>query len=273
MAAEEFETIAVEVRDRIAVVTLNRPESGNALNSTMHRELAKFWTRAKDDDGIWAIILTGAGDRHFCTGADMREAASAYRAGSELDRWRDDSDRSQDFGLPWQFGVHKPIICALNGTTAGGGLLFMWQAHITIAAEGISFLEPHTAVGQLPFSEIYGLALSGLPWGIAMRMGLMGTKERMPVQRAYELGLVSEIVPRDRLMARAHEIASDILEMSPLAIRSLIEGAHQIRSAGWGITEAFAAGSQLSTALRSTKDHREGPLAFAEKRKPQWEAR
>lgn len=268
-----YETLRMDMDGRVAVITLNRPESGNALNSVMHRELADFWKRVKQDDDIWAVVLTGAGPRHFCTGADMREAASAYRQGGELERWTTRSNRSDDFGLPWQFEVTKPTICAINGTCAGGGLLFIWQSHITIAADNADFLEPHTAVGQLPFSEIYGLALGGLPWGIAMRMGLMGTRERMSVERAYELGLVSEAVPRDRLVDRAKEIANTVLEMSPLAVRSLIEGAHIIRSSGMGITDAFKVGGYLSSALRNTEDHREGPVAFAEKRRPNWKAR
>lgn len=274
MVFEDFEAITVDVTDRIATVTLNRPEAGNALNSVMHRELATFWRWAKDADEVWAIILTGAGDRHFCTGADMREAASAYNEGAELERWSGDGgNRMENFGLPWQFEVHKPTICALNGLTAGGGLLFIWQSHITIAADHVTFLEPHTAVSQLPYTEIYGLALSGLPWGIAMRMGLMGTKERISVERAYQLGLVSEVVSRDELLDRARSIANDILEMSPLAVRALIEGAHAVRSRGLGITEGFEVGAPLSSQLRETEDHREGPKAFAEKRKPEWQAR
>jgi enoyl-CoA hydratase/carnithine racemase len=260
-----YEMLLVEVEDRVATVTLNRPESGNALNAQLHAELADFWQGARDDDDVWVVILTGAGKRHFCTGADMREASSGSegRLGSR-----------RVMGLPWPFRFFKPVICALNGTTAGGGLIFAWEAHITIAADHVNFLEPHLSVGQVPASEIYGLANSGLPWNIGHRMALLGTTgERVSAQRMYDLGIVSELVPGDKLLERAREIAGNVMQMSPLATRAYLEGAWQMREDGVGITAGSAHGHELGHALRETEDYSEGPRSFVEKRRPVWKAR
>ena len=262
---EDYNAITVVVEDRIATVTLNRPENGNALNAQMHADLANFWQGAKDDDDIWAVILTGAGDRHFCTGADMREAAS----GSE-----GRLGQRRIFGLPWQFKFFKPIILALNGLTAGGGLIFMWESHIVIAADDVKFLEPHLSVGQVPASEIYGLANGGLPWNIGLRMALLGTTgERIDVKRMYDLGVVSEIVPKKDLQERAKEIAKSVLQVSPLATRAFLEGAWNLRENGIGISEGNNFGHDLGHALSDTVDYKEGPRSFVEKRKPEWKAK
>jgi enoyl-CoA hydratase/carnithine racemase len=262
---EAYQAISVSVDDKIATVTLNRPENGNALNAQMHAELADFWQGAREDDTIWAVILTGAGDRHFCTGADMREAASgsAGRLGQR-----------RVFGLPWQYKFFKPIILALNGLTAGGGLIFMWESHIVIAAEHVKFLEPHLSVGQVPASEIYGLANGGLPWNVGLRMALLGTTgERLDAERMHQLGVVSEIVSKDGLQARAKEIAKQVLQVSPLATRAFLEGAWNLRENGIGISEGNNFGHDLGHALSDTEDYKEGPRSFVEKRKPEWKAR
>ena len=262
---ETYEAISVELEDKIATVKLNRPENGNALNAQMHAELADFWQGARDDDRVWAVILTGAGDRHFCTGADMREAAS----GSE-----GRLGQRRIFGLPWQFKFFKPIILALNGLTAGGGLIFMWESHIVIAAEHVKFLEPHLSVGQVPASEIYGLANGGLPWNIGLRMALLGTTgERVDAERMHQLGAISEIVPQDALQARAREIANNVLQVSPLATRAFLEGAWNLRENGIGISEGSNYGHDLGHALKDTEDYTEGPRSFVEKRKPEWKAK
>ncbi len=262
---EAYQAISVSVDDKIATVTLNRPENGNALNAQMHAELADFWQGAREDDTIWAVILTGAGDRHFCTGADMREAASgsAGRLGQR-----------RVFGLPWQYKFFKPIILALNGLTAGGGLIFMWESHIVIAAEHVKFLEPHLSVGQVPASEIYGLANGGLPWNVGLRMALLGTTgERLDAERMHQLGVVSEIVSKDGLQARAKEIAKQVLQVSPLATRAFVDGAWNVRENGIGISEGNNFGHDLGHALSDTEDYKEGPRSFVEKRKPEWKAR
>ena len=260
-----YETLLVEVADRVATVTLNRPESGNALNAQLHAELADFWQGARDDDDVWVVILTGAGQRHFCTGADMREAASGSegRLGSR-----------RVMGLPWPYRFFKPIICALNGTAAGGGLIFVWESHITIAADHVTFLEPHLSVGQVPASEIYGLANGGLPWNIGHRMALLGTTgERVSAQRMYDLGVVSELVPGERLLERARELADHVMQMSPLATRAYLEGAWQMREDGAGVSAGSNHGHALGHALRETEDYLEGPRSFVEKRRPVWKAR
>lgn len=266
-----YEAITVEARDRIRIVTLDRPDSGNALNSTMHRELASFWSEFKHDDDAWITIVTGAGDRHFCTGADMNEVAQANNGNEDLGEWNQNSQREHNSGLPWQFEIYKPIICAINGVCAGGGLLFVWQSDIVIASEQSTFLEPHAAVGRIPYSEILGVA-SRMPLGIAMRMGMMGTAERMTAERAYQLGFVSEIVPHKRLLERALEIAHIILQMSPLAVRSLKEIVVRSINSGLGMQDALALGQLITDQSRGFEDQKEGPRAFAEKRKPQWQA-
>ncbi len=266
-AGEPYESLLVEVEDRVATVTLNRPERGNALNATMHADLGDFWKGAREDDDIWCVIVTGAGVRHFCTGADMREAASGAegRVGER-----------RVYGLPWPYQFYKPIISALNGTTAGGGLLFVWESHIVIAADHVDFLEPHLSVSQLPAGEIYGLADAGLPWPVALRMALMGTAgERVSAQRMYDLGIVTELVPQERLLERAHEIADIVLQMSPLATRLLLEGAWHMRDRSVGPAEAGkrAHDLQRERGLRESADAKEGPLAFVEKRRPVWTGR
>ena len=264
---QPYETLLVDVEDRVATVTLNRPERGNALDATLHADLGDFWKGAREDDDIWCVIVTGAGRRHFCTGADMREAASGAegRIGER-----------RVSGLPWQYQFYKPIICALNGTTAGGGLLFAWESHIVIAADHVDFLEPHLSVSQLPAGEIFGLADAGLPWPVALRMALMGTAgERVSAQRMYDLGIVTELVPYERLMERAREIADIVMQMSPVTTRLLLEGAWRMRDQSIGVSEAsrWAHDQQRERGLRESEDAKEGPRAFVEKRRPVWTGR
>ena len=143
-----------------------------------------------------------------------------------------------------------------------------------IAAEHVKFLEPHLSVGQVPASEIYGLANGGLPWNIGLRMALLGTTgERVDAERMHQLGAISEIVPQDALQARAREIANNVLQVSPLATRAFLEGAWNLRENGIGISEGSNYGHDLGHALTDTEDYTEGPRSFVEKRKPDWKAK
>ncbi|MBI2305334.1 MAG: enoyl-CoA hydratase/isomerase family protein [Chloroflexi bacterium] len=259
-----YETIIYEKKNRIAYVTLNRPQRGNSFNSVLCQEQAEVFEDIKNDDNIWGIILTGAGDRFFSTGIDQREAADSpeFRArGVNPANFADRPD-----------GLWKPYIVAINGMCCGGGVHYIWQSDIAIAAEHATFFDPHVTRGWVPVREMLGMA-TRMPFGVAMRMAIMGTSERIDAKRALELGLVTELVPYERLIPRATEIMEQILEQSPLAVRAIIETMHR----GMGLEYHYRMEKEMGELIRqptqNTEDRKEGSRAFAEKRKPVWKAR
>ena len=259
------ETVLLEKKEKIAIVTLNRPDAGNAHDGRMGEALDATWAELKKDEDTWVVILTGAGDRHFCTGADMKAASRQSQpgfTGRGVTPW---GDVPQDF---W-----KPVIGAINGVVAGGGWHFVWQADFSIAADHPTFLEPHVSVGWVPLREMLGLA-SRAPLSIVFRMAFMGTRERLSAQRAYELGIVTELVPYERLMPRAIEIAQVICEQAPLAVRTIKEALHRAYDLRFAMREVF---EQMDSVRRfvdhESEDGKEGPRAFAQKRRADWKAR
>ncbi len=261
-----YETIIYEKKGKIAYVTLNRPEALNATNAAMHNELYDAWQDVIKDDDIWVVILTGAG-RAFQTGADMKEAASGSRAREHMG-WP--STLETDLGLPGDPGargatrVTKPIILAINGMIGGGGLQFLYNCDIIIASDKAQILDFHSSRGWQPVPE------SGMhmPRAIAMRMAIMGLKDRISAQRAYELGLVTEVVPHDKLIERATEIAEAICTQSPIAVRGAKAAIAKVYASAY--TRVPAITRYYYSEVNSTDDHREGPRAFAQKRDPVW---
>ena len=167
----------------------------------------------------------------------------------------------------------KPVICAVNGVVAGGGWHFMWQADFAIASETATFLEPHVGVGWVPLREMLGMALRA-PQGPIRRMAYMGAAERMDAQRAYELGIVTEIVPADDLVAHSLEITKTIARQAPLAVQTTKETfqrAFDLRYA-WRPLYDHMHEKRIQVDWHS-EDGKEGPRAFAEKRKPVWKGR
>lgn len=248
-----YKYIKYEKKGPIAYVTLNRPEVGNAHHMYMGEELTEVWNDANKDDKIRVAILTGAGDRHFCTGGDARGIAQ----GISPTPW---GDIPEDF---W-----KPAILAINGVCAGGGWHFVWQSDFAICSERATFLEPHVSIGWVPLREMMGLA-NRAPLSVVLRMAFMGNKERLDAQRAYQLGIVTEIVAHDKLMDRATEIALAICEQGPLAIAAIKETLHRAYELRFAQQQAFDYGNLLrETKTHHSQDYIEGPKAFAEGRKP-----
>ncbi|WP_430331177.1 enoyl-CoA hydratase/isomerase family protein [Rhodococcus sp. ACT016] len=254
--------VLFEKRDHIAYITLNRPHKGNSLTGTMMPVMKEVWGEVRDDPWIRAAIVTGAGDRHFCTGADVDAVASRGGMSTGTGPLTDEV-----YWSPRQNRVWKPVICAANGLVAGAGLHFVVDADIVVASDTVSFMDTHVNVGLVGAMENIGLA-KRLPLGTALRMTLMGRDYRLPAQRAYQLGLVDELVAPDQVMATAEEIAHSIARNSPAAV-SLSQQAIW-NSLEMGYTQACEYGWALLRMHWGHPDSKEGPRAFSERREPQW---
>ena len=257
-----LEGVRYEVRDGIAWITLDRPARGNALTPAMQPILRAIWSEVRDDAAIRVAIVTGAGERHFCTGFDVGsedadETVFANRPLADAVFWSPQHNR-----------VWKPVICAVNGLCVGGGLHFVVDADIVIASESAAFMDTHVNVGMVGALENVGLA-KRLPLGAALRMTLLGRHYRMPARRAYELGLVDELVASGDLLQTAEAMARAMLENSPQAMALS-------KQAVWGALErGYRDALEHAWALLrlhwSHPDFAEGTRAFAEKRPPRWD--
>ncbi|WP_420881273.1 enoyl-CoA hydratase/isomerase family protein [Rhodococcus sp. (in: high G+C Gram-positive bacteria)] len=254
--------VLFEKRDHIAYITLNRPHKGNSLTGSMMPVMREVWGEVRDDPSIRAAIVTGAGERHFCTGADVDAVASRGGMSTGTGPLTDEV-----YWSPRQNRVWKPVICAANGLVAGAGLHFVVDADIVVASETVSFMDTHVNVGLVGAMENIGLA-KRLPLGTALRMTLMGRDYRLPAQRAYQLGLVDELVAADQVMATAEEIAHSIVRNSPAAV-SLSQQAIW-NSLEMGYTQACEYGWALLRMHWGHPDSKEGPRAFSERREPRW---
>ncbi|MBI3783715.1 MAG: enoyl-CoA hydratase/isomerase family protein [Deltaproteobacteria bacterium] len=262
-------TILFDVRDRVATITLNRPERKNAMNQTLKDELRACWQRVKADPDIWVAIVTGAGDA-FSSGADVESLATG--GFTKPDRWRELSmiDGIIDLPTPRRMRVHKPVIAAVNGVVAGFSLDLVSEADIPIASEKAYFVDPHVSIGYVSSHEMVNMARR-VPVAVCLRMALLGSRERMTAQRAYEVGLVTEVVPHDTLMDRARELAAMLLTNSPLAVwgtkMAILQGL------GLPIPQAEEIAAGYLEIVEQSDDHKEGPRSFVEKRKPNWQGR
>jgi enoyl-CoA hydratase/carnithine racemase len=265
-----YSTILYDVADHVATIVLNRPHRVNAFDSVMLRELEDVWQAVERDPDVRVAIVAGAGDRGFCTGADLKEYAEAGPgAGEPVAReWIDEHGRRGMRLTSAQAGVTKPVIAAIHGLCAGGGLHFPADSDVVICSDDAVFVDPHTRNGQVSAIETIGLA-ARMPFGEVLRMVLTGGGYRIGARRAYELGLVSEVVPRARLLATAREIAAQVAACSPATNRAS-------KAALWGALErglqdAYSHGWRLLVAHHAHPDSMEGARAFADKREPRWQ--
>ncbi|HZY59365.1 MAG TPA: enoyl-CoA hydratase/isomerase family protein [Candidatus Binataceae bacterium] len=255
--------ILFDKSEGIATITLNRPHRLNALTPRMWREqLPELWQAADQDPAVRVIIFTGAGERAFCSGADVQalaELAQEAQLGGSSDQTLLISARHNQ--------VAKPVITAVNGMCVGGGLMFVADSDITIAAEHATFFNPGVSIGQLAFVAPTTWT-RWVPFPALMRMTLMGSKERVDARRAAELGIVTEVVPGPSLAGRAREIAGLIASNSPAAVRASKRILWEALEHNLGDAHDFA--KKVSADYRGHPDSVEGPKAFTEKRPPKW---
>ena len=256
------EGLRYEKNGHVATLTLDRPERGNALSKAMVAPVRNVWRDVMDDPRVRVLVITGAGDRHFCTGLDVREVAEtgATTAGDGL-------ARDQIAWSALAHGVWKPVICALNGLVAGGGLHFVADADVVLAADHVEVMDTHTSVGMVGAVENVGLT-HRMPLGSVLRMTLSGRGYRMSAQRAYQLGLVDELCDRRALMATAYQVADSIAQNSPRAV--MLSKQAIWSSLGRDHEGAAEHAWALARLQRHHPDFVEGARAFAEKRAPQW---
>lgn len=256
------EGLTVERRGRVLVVTIDRPERMNAFSQEVFDGLLETWTSLIDDREIRAIVVTGAGDRAFCTGMDLR--AFAERGGP---RPIDPDVHVEMRVTPLHCDVWLPTIVAVNGVCTGAGLHFIADADVVIASASASFLDTHVSVGQVAAIEPITL-LPRIGLGNALRFTVLGRHGRIGADEALRIGLVDEVVEPAGLQARALELAEQAATGSPAAIEA---SKRAIRDAlDLPMRDAMQAGWDRLLAHRDHPDSNEGPRAFAEKREATW---
>jgi len=253
-----------EKKGRIAYITLNRPEVRNAMNSELWNGLVKAWIDVRDDPEVWVAIVTGAGDKAFSAGQDLKEVAEWMMTPEE---------KRPPFPIPevnpmCGLMVWKPFIAAINGLCIGGGLELAMACDIRIAADN----------ARLGLAEVRQGIISGnsgtqklprlVPFAKALEMLMTG--EFIDAQEAYHIGLVNKVVPLAELMPAAEALANQICENGPLAVRAVKELAY--RGIEMSLAEGLRLEQEIGGRLSKSKDAREGPQAFAEKRKPVYRA-
>jgi enoyl-CoA hydratase/carnithine racemase len=213
----DYTTVLFDVTDHVATITLNRPEVLNSFNQLMLDEHAEIWRRCRVDDDIHVVVLRAAGERAFSTGVDRKAGRTRH-----ANPWSAD-DPGFFLGAK-QNRVWKPLICAVHGMCAGGAFYWINEADVVICSDDATFFDPHTTYGMLSALEPAGLARR-IPLGEAMRIALFGLDERMSAQRAYTIGLVSEVVEggREPLWERADVLARRLATKPPIAVQGTVK--------------------------------------------------
>ncbi len=271
-----YETLLFEEVNGVAWVTLNRPDVHNAFNSVMMRELSDVWTSLRGNDDVRVAVLTGAGDKAFCTGIDRAEGVAGRspllggrHVGSPSDSPFMFDDPGDVIG-PKTNDLWKPVIAAINGMACGGAFYLLGECDILIASESATFFDPHVTYGMTSSFESMHMAHK-MPFGEAVRMQLLGNDERLSAERAHQIGLVSEVVPSDQLRGAAQWVADRIAEKPALAVqgtlRALWTAKDLPRSQALALGYAFV---KMGTNPDSIK---EGQRAFESGERPKWRLR
>lgn len=247
----------------IALVTINRPERLNAMDAEHYRLLSEAWCRVRDDAAIRCAIVTGAGDRSFTTGADIKSFLTAPADLSDM--WLTQRDPLLNRGLE----VWKPVIAAVNGYALGGGVTLMLATDIRVASPNATFNLAEVKRGVIPGNGGTQRILQQLPYAIAMEMLLTG--DSVDAETAARWGLINKVVPREQLLETAYAYARRIAANAPLAVQAAKELA--IRSRDTDLNTGLRIEAVINRMLMQTEDAREGPAAFAAKRPPSFKGR
>ncbi|MFM8304157.1 MAG: enoyl-CoA hydratase/isomerase family protein [Actinomycetota bacterium] len=278
----EFETITYEEANGVAWVTLDRPEVHNAFNTTMIRELRDLWRSLRHNDAVRCTVLTAAGERAFCTGIDRNEVDVDWpddlaRTGSQAPR-----DGAIGFSSPFMLDdpgdylgpksndYWKPVIAAVNGMACGGAFYLLGEVEFVIAADHATFFDPHVSYGMpTAFEPIH--MLHKVPFPEIMRLSILGNAERVSAQRAYEIGMVSEVCPLSELHDRARWVAETVASYPTLPVQATIRALWAARDLGHkqALDQAytFIAMGTDADALRA------GQESFASGRRQEWRLR
>jgi crotonobetainyl-CoA hydratase/dehydration protein DpgD len=252
-------------KDHVARVTLDRPEVLNAMDLRMHEELAEVWDDIEADDQIRVAVLTGAGDRAFSVGQDLKESARLAAEGTPASSFGS-RDRPGWPRLTERFGFSKPVVARIDGYALGGGLELALACDLIIASDRSVFGLPEVRLGLVPGAGGVFRLMRQLPAKAAM--GYLLTGRRFDAATAYAYGLVNEVVPVERLDECVESWVGDVVANAPLSVRAIKEAA--LRSVDLPLPDAFTADYRWEDQRRHSADAVEGARAFAEKRAPHW---
>lgn len=262
MTVPFFNHCKYEVSGSVLTLTLNRPEVLNAMTPEAHLELDVAFNCFRDDPHLHVAIITGAGDRAFCVGTDLKALSKTQNHQKPVTGFA---------GITARFDLYKPVIAAVNGLCLGGGTEIVAACDLAIAADHAEFalLEPRVGLAALGGGALQRLARQ-MPMKDAMKLVLTGS--RISAHEAQRISLINDVVPRDELMARARALAATILECAPLAVQA----SKQVMLDSFNeadLQRAMHAQYPAAERMLASQDAIEGPLAFAQKRKPVWTGR
>jgi enoyl-CoA hydratase/carnithine racemase len=266
-AMPDLETLLYEESDGVAWVTLNRPEALNAFDTVMQRELRDLWSMLRTNDDVRCVVLTGAGDRAFCTGLD-REGIGSF----------DDlpPGKLPGYNTPWDFDdpgrsvcpktnqLWKPVIAAVNGMACGGAFYILGEVDFIIAADHATFFDPHVSYGMPAVFEP-ALMAARMPFGEVMRMTLMGNGERISAEKAERIGLVTQVVPGAELAAVTHRVAATIASYPPAAVQASLRAVWASREIPSG--QMLELGNLFLNLAMSAESLRSGQESFERRTK------
>lgn len=265
--AQGFATLIYEKANHRALIVLNRPQALNAFDDVMQKELRAAWEDIKNDEDVRVVIVTGAGERAFCSGIDLR-ANEPHASKEDSDPWHHEESGSRITAR--QNGVWKPVITAVNGICNAGAFYFVDDSDIVICSENATFFDTHVSYGLVAALEPIGL-LRRVPLGEVLRIALLGSEERMSAQRAFQIGLVSEVTPLAELLPAAERLAQTIAAFPPIAVQGTVQAIW--RSMEVGRTTGLEMGAMFTKVGNTPENVQDLSAKLSSRDRPKWRLR